>query len=162
MSLRRRRSRSRSPPTQDLDIRFTITTYEGHVPLLIQVNECPQDIQILLERRPVQTYFRFLDTRSRKVLVTLNIENSNGWPRRFDSVDDLFGESRLSVNMMADRFSEVVIDGRRTVAKTYRIRVPAAVRNRVARAARATAEIDSRQADEILFYPPFDRHGGAQ
>ena len=159
MMPKRRRSRSRSPPTQDLDIRFTITTYEGHVPLLIQVNECPQDIQILLERLPVQTYFRFLDTRSRKVLVTLNIENIDGWPTRFGCVGDLTGESSLSVNLVSDPGSVVVINGRQTTTKTYRIRVPAAVRNRVARAARATAEIDSRQADEILFYPPYDGHG---
>ena len=160
MSLRRRRSRSRSPPTQDLEIRFTISTYpEGHDPALVHVIQCPPHIQILVQRFTVLNKYRFLDTRIRKVLVTLNIENIAGWPTRFGCVGDLTGESSLSVKLVSDPGSVVVINGRQTTTKTYRIRVPAAVRNRVARAARATAEIDSRQADEIIFYPPYDGHG---
>ena len=162
MMPRRRRSRSRSP-TQDLEIRFTITTYpEGHYPALVHVIQCPPHIQILVQRFTVLNKYRFLDTRIRKVLVTLNIENIAGWPTRFGCVGDLTGESSLSVKLVSDPGSVVVINGRQTTTKTYRIRVPARVMERLAQAARASARIDEPDSDETVIYPPFDRHGGAQ
>ena len=159
----RRRSRSRSPPTQDLDIRFTITTYpSGDDRPLLHVIQCPPHIQILVQRFTVLNKYRFLDTRIRKVLVTLNIEHIHGWPTRFGCVGDLTGESSLSVKLVSEPGSVVVINGRQTSTKTYRIRVPARMMERLAQAARASVRIDEPDSDETVIYPPFDRHGGAQ
>ncbi len=162
MVRRRRRSSSRSR-TQGVDVRFEVTTFvAGHEHPHLNVTQCPPGIEILEERLLAVSKFRFLDTRHHQVFVELFIEKLRGWPTQFRSAFDPSGECHLSVTTASYPGAFGVIDGMQTARKSYRLRIPTSVMERMAREARRSARIDEKDANETVIYPPFDRLEGAQ